>query len=77
MLTDKFILDYKIDNFADVILSKSTQLCVALVVEAFEQMGCSLKRATAGQKLEHQLRAQARKTGGISLRFAGEGSSAD
>lgn len=52
LLTDQFILDYKIDNFADIILSKSTQLCVALVVEAFEQLGSSLRAATAGQTLE-------------------------
>ncbi|KAI1454970.1 hypothetical protein F4805DRAFT_460210 [Annulohypoxylon moriforme] len=52
MLTDKFIRDYKIDNFSSVIFAESNRLCVALIVEAFEQLGCSLKTATKGQVLE-------------------------
>ncbi|KAJ6013598.1 polyketide synthase [Penicillium herquei] len=52
MLTDDLIREYKIDNFADVIISRSNQLCVALVAEAFEQLGCSLRVATPGQVLD-------------------------
>ncbi|RAL09587.1 putative polyketide synthase [Aspergillus homomorphus CBS 101889] len=52
LLTDNFIRDYRIDNFADTVMAKSTQLCVALVVEAFEELGCPLRTATAGQVLD-------------------------
>ncbi|OTA97708.1 hypothetical protein M434DRAFT_65040 [Hypoxylon sp. CO27-5] len=52
MLTDKFIRDYKIDNFVSEIFAESNKLCVALVVEAFEQLGCPLKTAVEGQVLQ-------------------------
>lgn len=52
MSIDQFIVDYKVDNFSGEILSKSTDLCIALVVEAFEQMGYSLASAAAGEKLD-------------------------
>ncbi|KAL8709501.1 MAG: hypothetical protein Q9220_005743 [cf. Caloplaca sp. 1 TL-2023] len=52
MQTDQYIVNYKVDDFVSTVLAKSNQLCVALVVEAFEKMGCSFKNATAGQKLE-------------------------
>lgn len=55
MLTDDLIREYRIDNFADVIIARSNQLCVALVVEAFEQVGCPLRVATAGQVLDRIL----------------------
>ncbi|XDG01217.1 hypothetical protein ABKA04_000832 [Annulohypoxylon sp. FPYF3050] len=52
MLTDKFIRDYKIDDFISVVFSESNKLCVALIVEAFEQLGCPLRTATKGQVLQ-------------------------
>ena len=52
MLTDQYITDHKVDNFVNIVLAKSNQLCVALVVEAFEELGCSLRTASAGQTLE-------------------------
>lgn len=51
-LTDKFIEDYRCADYMDTVNPKQTQLCVALTVEAFEQMGCPLKSATPGQKLD-------------------------
>ncbi|GLA17560.1 type I Iterative Polyketide synthase (PKS) [Aspergillus niger] len=51
-LTDHFIEQYRCANYVDTILPKQTQLCVALTVEAFEQLGCPIRTAVAGQKLE-------------------------
>nr|AGN71604.1 conidial yellow pigment biosynthesis polyketide synthase [Monascus pilosus] len=51
-LTDQFISDYHCANYIDTILPKQDQLCVALVIEAFEQLGCSLRNAKSGQTLE-------------------------
>ena len=50
--TDQLILDYKIDNFAETICPKSTQLCIALTLEAFEKLGSSIKSAKPGQVLQ-------------------------
>ena len=51
MLTDQFIKDYRCADYMDTVNTKQTQLCVALTLEAFEQLGCSLKDAKAGDKL--------------------------
>ncbi len=52
MLTDQFIVDYRCADYLKVVNPKQTQLCVALTVEAFEQLGCPLRTAKTGQKLE-------------------------
>ncbi|PYH98411.1 hypothetical protein BO71DRAFT_371050 [Aspergillus ellipticus CBS 707.79] len=51
-LTDHFIAEYRCADYVDTILPKQTQLCVALAVEAFEQLGCPLRTAVAGQQLD-------------------------
>ena len=50
--TDQLIIDFKIDTFAETICPKSTQLCIALTLEAFEELGSSLKSAKPGQVLQ-------------------------
>lgn len=52
LLTDQFIRNYKIDNFCNTIWAQSNRLCVALVVEAFELLGCSFKATSPGQVLQ-------------------------
>ena len=52
-LTDQFIADYHCADYMDIVNPKQTQLCVVLTIEAFEQLGCNLRTAKAGQKLEH------------------------
>ena len=52
LLTDQFIADYHCAGYVDTINPKQTQLCIALTLEAFEQLGCSVKTAQPGQKLE-------------------------
>jgi acyl transferase domain-containing protein/nucleoside-diphosphate-sugar epimerase/SAM-dependent methyltransferase len=47
--TDEMIRKYKLDTFANVIAPKSTQLCIALTLEAFEKLGVSLRTAKPGQ----------------------------
>lgn len=47
--TDQMIRDYKLDTFANVIAPKTTQLCTALILEAFEKLGVSLRTIKAGQ----------------------------
>ena len=51
--TDQLIREYNIDNFAEIICLKSTQLCIALTLEAFEKLGVSIKTAKPGQVLQH------------------------
>lgn len=51
-LTDQFIEDYRCAGYLASINPKQTQLCVALTVEAFQQLGCDLASASAGQELE-------------------------
>ena len=50
--TDHFIAEYKLAGYVDHCLPKSTELCVAYIVEAFEKLGCSLRDAKPGQKLD-------------------------
>jgi malonyl CoA-acyl carrier protein transacylase/acyl carrier protein/SAM-dependent methyltransferase len=50
-LTDQFITDFGCSGYMDTINPKQTQLCLALVVEAFEKLGCNLRTAKAGQRL--------------------------
>ena len=50
---DKDIRDYHLDNVESAVIAASNRLCVALVVEAFEELGCPLRSAKAGDILEH------------------------
>ncbi|KAI0414507.1 hypothetical protein F5X98DRAFT_377689 [Xylaria grammica] len=50
-LTDDFITDYRCADYMDTVLPKQTQLCVALAVEACEQLGLSLRSAKAGESV--------------------------
>ncbi|KAI0469933.1 putative polyketide synthase [Xylariaceae sp. FL0804] len=49
--TDHLLRQYKLDNFANIICPKSTQLCIALTLEAFEKLGVSISTAKPGQAL--------------------------
>ncbi|KAI1098222.1 hypothetical protein F4804DRAFT_350683 [Jackrogersella minutella] len=52
MLTDKRIREFHLDNIEDVVIAATNRLCAALVVEAFEELGCPLRTAAAGDALE-------------------------
>ena len=51
-LTDQFIEEHGCDHYLETVMPVQTQLCVALTLEAFEQLGCDLRIAKPGQKLE-------------------------
>jgi acyl transferase domain-containing protein/nucleoside-diphosphate-sugar epimerase/acyl carrier protein/SAM-dependent methyltransferase len=50
-LTDDFITKYRCAGYMDTVLPRQTQLCVALTVEAFEELGCPIRSAKAGDTL--------------------------
>ena len=49
--TDRFIEENRFANYADYILPKLNELCVVHILDGFEQLGCSLRAAQAGQLL--------------------------
>ncbi|KAJ2989319.1 hypothetical protein NUW58_g3530 [Xylaria curta] len=52
MLTDELILTHHLDTIHKTEIAGSNRLCTALVVEAMEKMGMSLRGAAPGQELE-------------------------
>ncbi|KAJ5140775.1 hypothetical protein N7448_004183 [Penicillium atrosanguineum] len=52
MSTDQRLVDLKVDNLDRVIIGATSRLCVALMVEAFEQLGCPLRSASKGDVLK-------------------------
>jgi acyl transferase domain-containing protein/thioester reductase-like protein/acyl carrier protein/SAM-dependent methyltransferase len=56
-LTDDRIAEYNQSNYVDTVLPAQTEMCVALTLEAFEQLGVGLRDAKPGQKfalISHQ-----------------------
>ncbi|KAG2419399.1 hypothetical protein HFD88_004195 [Aspergillus terreus] len=49
--TDRFIQDCRFGGYSDEVLPKSNELCTALIVDAFEQLGCPLRTAQPGDVL--------------------------
>ncbi|KAJ0115250.1 Conidial yellow pigment biosynthesis polyketide synthase [Diaporthe amygdali] len=49
--SDKRLRDAKTDNFDRVVFPATSRLCVTLIVEAFEKLGCPLGSAAAGEVL--------------------------
>lgn len=49
---DQRIKDYGLYDTDAVVLARSNRLCVALVVEAFEQLGCPLRNVKTGRRIE-------------------------
>ncbi|KAL5355001.1 hypothetical protein BJX96DRAFT_170252 [Aspergillus floccosus] len=50
--TDQVLSQYHLDRFERAFLASSNRLCTALVVEAFDKLGCPLRTAVSGQRLE-------------------------
>jgi malonyl CoA-acyl carrier protein transacylase/nucleoside-diphosphate-sugar epimerase/acyl carrier protein len=50
--TDQRLRDAKLDNTDSSIVACSSKLCVALIVEVFEELGCPLHAALPGQILD-------------------------
>ena len=51
-LTDHFIEEHNCNHYLETVIPMKNQLCVALTLEAFEQLGCDLRTAKPGQKLQ-------------------------
>ncbi|KAG8157504.1 hypothetical protein KVR01_012546 [Diaporthe batatas] len=49
--SDQRLHDAKTDNFDRVVFPATSRLCVTLIVEAFEKLGCSLGSASEGEVL--------------------------
>ncbi|KAI1394380.1 citrinin polyketide synthase [Hypoxylon trugodes] len=50
--TDDFIAQEKLANYHKKVVPRSTELCAAYLVQAFEQLGCPIRSAKPGQRLE-------------------------
>ena len=50
--TDDFILNGQLGTYYNEVMPRSTALCVAHIVNAFEELGCPIRSAAPGQKLE-------------------------
>ncbi|KAI1345678.1 hypothetical protein F5Y01DRAFT_320504 [Xylaria sp. FL0043] len=50
-LTDDFITDNRCDGYIATVLPRQTELCIALVIEAFEKLGCNIRSAKSGDRL--------------------------
>ena len=55
--TDHIIRQYDLVGFDQLIIPAFNRLCTALIIEAFEQLGCPLRTMSAGQALP-QIRVQ-------------------
>ncbi|KAL9110680.1 MAG: hypothetical protein Q9227_004857 [Pyrenula ochraceoflavens] len=51
-LTDDRIVEFGQTNYAEEIMPLQTKMCVALTLEAFDQLGCHLREGKPGQKFE-------------------------
>ncbi|KXS94994.1 hypothetical protein AC578_1521 [Pseudocercospora eumusae] len=49
--TDEFIMDHKLGNYYSQVRPRSTMLCAAYIIEAFEKLGCSIKGASPGERV--------------------------
>lgn len=50
--TDEFITKYKLGGYSRNVVPRSTELVIAYLVEAFEQLGCPIRSAAPGQRLK-------------------------
>ena len=51
-LTDQFIADGGCGDYIETILGQQNNLCIGLTLDAFEQMGCSIRSAKAGEEIK-------------------------
>ena len=50
-LTDQFLTEQHGGDYVGSVLPMHNKLCIALTLEAFEKMGCSIKSVSAGQRV--------------------------
>ncbi|RDW63803.1 conidial yellow pigment biosynthesis polyketide synthase [Coleophoma cylindrospora] len=49
--TDDAIIEGQLGGFSKGVMPRSTELCLAYIVEAFEQLGCPIRSAASGDRL--------------------------
>lgn len=50
-LIDQFIADGGCGEYVQIVLPKQIQMCIALTLEAFEQLDCSIRSAKVGEEM--------------------------
>jgi acyl transferase domain-containing protein/acyl carrier protein/nucleoside-diphosphate-sugar epimerase/SAM-dependent methyltransferase len=50
--TDRFIVEEKLENYVNQVLPASNELCIAYILDAFEELGCPIRSAKPGQPLK-------------------------
>ncbi|KAJ5864578.1 Polyketide synthase [Penicillium soppii] len=51
-LTDNFIEEHNCKHYLKLVMPMQTELCIALTLEAFAELGCDLRQAMPGQSLK-------------------------
>ena len=50
--TDQFIINYKLADYVDHVLPKLNELCVVHILDAFDELGCSIRNAESGETVK-------------------------
>lgn len=50
--TDQFIVDYRLAGYVDHVLPKLNELCVIHILDACDELGCSIRNAKSGDTVE-------------------------
>ena len=50
--TDQFIVNYKLADYVDHVLPKLNELCVVHILDAFDELGCSIRNAEIGETVK-------------------------
>jgi hypothetical protein len=52
LATDDFITKGQLSTYYNMVMPRSTELCIVYIVNAFEELGCNIRSAVPGQQLE-------------------------
>ena len=52
LATDQFIVDYKLAGYVELVLPTLNELCVIHILDAFDELGCSVRNAKLGETVE-------------------------
>jgi acyl carrier protein len=52
LATDDFITKGQLSTYYNMVMPRSTELCIVYIVNAFEELGCCIRSAVPGQQLE-------------------------
>ena len=52
LATDEFIVDYKLGDYVELVLPKLNELCLVHILDALDELGCSIRNAKSGDAVE-------------------------